>query len=338
MAGTGSGTGGRGGVRGVVVLLSPPVFVRIAMASKDYYKILGVDKSADADELKKAFHKLALQYHPDRNPNDKAAEEKFKEINEAYAVLSDAEKRKQYDTFGAENFNQRFTQEDIFSGFDFGSIFSDLGLGGGGGIFETLFGGFGGRQRGRAAGGNPFGGGGNPFGGGMPMKGPDAVATLQISFREAILGGNRVIRTGHDHQNVSVKIPAGINSGRKLRLRGKGGKSTTGGPNGDLIITVEVAPDPVFTRDGDDLRSEVKVPLSTFVLGGTAEVETLEGIKRVKVNPGTQAGTQVRLVGQGVPKSGGHKGNLYARLMPILPIKPDAETTELFTKLAELGL
>lgn len=315
------------------------------MAAKDYYKTLGVARTATPDELKKAFHKLAMQCHPDRHPGDKASEERFKEINEAYAVLSDPEKRKQYDTFGAEGFGQRFSREDIFNGFDLNAIFEDLGMrmGGGGSVFDALFGrSSGGAKSGRGAGhgqwGGPFGFGGAS--GAANPPGGDAVADLRVGFRESIQGGERVVSIplpGGGWEQVSVRLPAGITSGKKLRVRGKGQQSPFGGARGDLYLTVVVDPDPVFSREADDLRCEVRVPPSTLVLGGTVEVPTLGDPKRVKVKAGTQAGAQIRLAGLGVPRANGRHGDLYARLMPNLPVQPDERVRDLFRQLAEAG-
>lgn len=313
------------------------------MAAKDYYKTLGVARDATADELRKAFRKLAMQHHPDRNPGDKAAEERFKEINEAYAVLSNPEKRKQYDTFGAEGFGQRFSREDIFSGFDFSSIFEDLGvrLGAGGSVFDALFGRAAGGSRGGRGARGQWGAGPRGFGGaGASAAGPDTTADLMIGFFESIRGGERVVSVpGPDggREQVSVRIPPGISQGKKLRVRGKGQPSSFGGPRGDLYLTVVVASDPVFTRDGDDVRCEVRVPPSVLVLGGGVEVPTLSGPRRVKVKPGTQAGAQIRLAGQGVQRANGRHGNLFVRLMPLLPVDPDDRVRDLFRQLAEAG-
>jgi curved DNA-binding protein len=312
------------------------------MAAKDYYKALGVERNATAEELRKVFRKLAMQYHPDRNPGDKAAEERFKEINEAYAVLSDPEKRKKYDTFGAEGFGQRFSREDIFSGFDLNTIFEDLGvrMGAGGSVFDALFGrSTGGSRAGRGARG-AWGAGPQGFGGAGAQPGADAAADLMIGFFESIRGGERVVSVpgpGGGREQVTVRIPAGISSGKKLRVRGKGKASPFGGARGDLYLTVVVAPDPVFTRDGDDVRCEVRVPPSALVLGGTVEVPTLSGPRRVKVKAGTQAGAQIRLAGQGVQRANGKHGNLYARLMPLLPVDPDDRVRDLFRQLGEAG-
>jgi len=313
------------------------------MAGKDYYAILGVERSSTREEIKKSYHRLALKYHPDRNQGDKVAEDKLKEINEAYAVLSNAEKRKQYDTFGAEGFGQRFSREDIFKGFDFQSIFDELGRHrGGGGVFDSLFGG--GSGAGRTSRvhmdwGGPFGGAGR--GGHAAPRGQDAVLQLRISFHESINGGKRVVSvpspTGGWEQ-VNVKIPAGISTGKKLRVKGRGQASPMGGARGDVLLKVHVETDPVFRRDGKDIRCDVQLPVTTLVLGGLVEVPTLSGTRSIKVKPGTRAGTNVRLKGQGAPSINGGKGDLYARLVPMLPEKPSRRVRELFEDLRKEGV
>ncbi len=190
--------------------------------AKDYYGTLGVKKDASAEEIKKAYRKLALKYHPDKNPDDKKAEEKFKEITEAYAVLSDAEKRKQYDQFGESGFHQRYSQEDIFRNFDVGDIFREFGIGN-----EDIFGHlFGGGMRGRTT----FHGGGPA----QALKGQDYVLRLAIPFSLAVLGGEKRVDFQRDGsvEQLQVRIPPGIESGQRLRVAGKGGASPTGGPEG----------------------------------------------------------------------------------------------------------
>src|SRR4030066_968098 len=212
------------------------------MATRDYYHILGVNKNASGEEIKRAYRKLAMKYHPDKNPNRKEAEERFKEINEAYAVLSDKEKRKQYDTFGAEGFRQRFTQEDIFRGFDFDEILS------------SFFGGRGKREfRSGGKGGFDFG---DLFGqttyrdtGRMPQKGEDILYELTISLEESAFGGEEKIsyRKNGKMEEVSVKIPRGIPSGKKLRLAGKGMEGKNGGPTGGLYLPISVREHSIFS-------------------------------------------------------------------------------------------
>ncbi len=309
------------------------------MATKDYYQILGVARGASAEDIKKAYRRLAMQYHPDRNPGDKGAEERFKAINEAYAVLSDPEKRRQYDQFGAEGFRQRFTREDIFQGFDFQSVLRDFGLDLGGDLFESLFGGGGrGRSRVHVRWGTPFGG---ETAGPRSAHGADATMDLSVSFYESVMGGERVLSVpvpGGGFERVHVKVPPGVATGQKLRIPGKGHAPLGGGPRGDLYLRVTVEPDPRFSRDGADIRCDVRVPLSTLILGGIVEVPTLAGPRKVKVRPGTQAGTHLRLKGEGAPGPDGRRGHLLARLFPILPERPSERVRRLAEELRAEGL
>ena len=302
------------------------------MATKDYYKVLGVAKDASAEDIKKAFRKLAMQYHPDRNQSPEA-EARFKEANEAYAVLSDADKRKQYDMFGADGFGQRYSQEDIFKGFDFRSIFEDMGKGGGAGFdFSSLFGGGGGGGRRQQRGFNPFAGGEQAG----PMHGRDVEADLVVSFHEAFHGSERQINL--DGGNVKVRVPKGVRSGTKLRVRGKG-QAGPNGQSGDLILNVQVAEHPVFRFDGDDLEMDVNVALTDLVLGGSAEVETPDGqTHTVKIPPGTAPGQRLRLRGKGFPKKGGDPGDVLARLVVKLPKTVSDEQRVHLEALRELGL
>ncbi|MGM0575082.1 MAG: DnaJ C-terminal domain-containing protein [Myxococcota bacterium] len=309
------------------------------MPGKDYYEILGVDRKASEDEIKRAYRKLALKYHPDRNPDDEAAEERFKEVNEAYAVLSDAEKRKQYDMFGAEGFGQRFSQEDIFRNFDFGSIFDDLGLGGGRGFdFRTIFGG-GGPRPGGAQGFEGFGFGG--AGRRRPARGRNVESELTIGFHEAYHGGERSFTlSGADGpETITVKVPPGIKSGQKLRVAGKGQPAPGGGPRGDLLLEVEVAEHPVFRRKGDDIEMELPVSVTTAALGGSAEV-TLPGgeTRRLKIPAGTSSGKRIRVRGSGFPKRGGGSGDLYVRVMVDVPSDLTDEQREAFESLRQAGV
>jgi curved DNA-binding protein len=305
------------------------------MATKDYYNILGVSKNASDEELKRAYRKLAMKYHPDKNPNKKEAEERFKEINEAYAVLSDKEKRRQYDTFGADGFRQRFTQEDIFRGFDFDEILS--GLFGGKGKREFRF-----RGRSGFDFGDIFGG---QYGyqdmGRMPQKGEDILYELTISLEEAASGGEKRIsyRKNGKVEDVSVKIPRGMPSGKKLRLAGKGMEGKNGGPPGDLYLQIAIKEHPLFSREGDDLIVEKEIAFSEAVLGTTIEVPTLEGLKKVKVPPGTQSHTKMRLKGLGIPhfqKEG--KGDEYVKLIVRVPKKVTEKGRGLIQELAKEGI
>jgi len=317
----------------------------MGIMADDYYSILGVEKKANADEIKKAYRKLALKYHPDKNPG-KEAEETFKKISEAYAVLSNPEKRSQYDNFGSQGFSQRFSQEDIFRDFDISDILRDLGFGGGGGQFTHVFGG-GGRGRNRTfQGGDPFadffGGGGGQYqqqARTMPQKGQNVEYRLTITLEEVFSGAEKRVslRKGDTTDTVNIKIPKGIKTGQKLRLAGKGMDGVNGGPAGDLYISVEIAPHHRFTRDGNDLYARQDVTFSQAALGSVVEVETIGGEKkRIKVSPGTQNNTKIRMKGYGLPifkKSG--KGDQYVTINVTVPKKLTKRQEELIKQLSE---
>jgi curved DNA-binding protein len=318
--------------------------------AEDYYKVLGLDKGASLDDIKKAYRKLALKYHPDRNPTDKKrSEEKFKEISEAYAVLSDPEKRKQYDEFGTDAFRQKFTQEDIFRNFDINDILRGFGFGNLGREY-TWYGGTGGGGSKRRAYTqrrmDPFG---DIFGeqayGQREQVQPtdqDIEYNLSITLEESVLGTEKKLslKKGDVTEEVNVKIPAGISSGKKLRLAGKGLKGGFGGPAGDLYLNIQVLPHPLFTRDGDDLYVERTVSFSQACLGATIDVPTLGGTaKRMKVPPGTQSNTKIRMRGFGVPHLKGEgRGDQFVRIFVDVPKKLNAGQTELVKKLSEEGL
>ncbi|MDT8442341.1 MAG: J domain-containing protein [Desulfuromonadales bacterium] len=298
--------------------------------AKDYYAVLGVDKSASAEQIKKAYRKLAVKYHPDKNPGDQQAEERFKEITEAYAVLSDPEKKRQYDQFGDSGFHQRFSQEDIFRNFDFGNIFSEFGFGGREDVFSHLFGGA---------------GAGRGFPGGRPaprvVKGPDYLMRLTIPFRQAVLGAERRVDLERDGktEQIQVRIPSGVEAGQKLRISGKGGASQSGGPPGDLLLEIGVTADHRFRRDGNDLLVDLTIPFSGACLGTSVEVPTMDEPKRVKVKAGTRSGSKLRLKGYGVPgRAGRAAGDLYAVIEVAVPGEVDAETRRLLEELRERGL
>jgi curved DNA-binding protein len=305
------------------------------MAAKDYYDILGVSKSASDAEIKRAYRKLAMKFHPDKNPNKKEAEERFKEINEAYAVLSDKEKRKQYDTIGAEGFRQRFTQEDIFRGFDFDEILS--GLFGGRGKREFRFGGRGGSDFGDFFGGQ----GAYQDMSRMPQRGEDILYELSVSLEEAAFGGEKRISYRKDGkiEEISVKIPKGIVTGKKLRLAGKGMQGKKSGPPGDLYLQISVREHPLFTREGDDIVVEKEISFSEAVLGTMIDVPTLEGKKRVKVPPGTQSHTKMRLKSLGIPcfqKEG--RGDELVKVIVKVPKRVTDKSKKLIEELAREGL
>ena len=314
----------------------------------DYYKILGVDKTATKDDLKKAYRKLALKYHPDRTKGDKKAEEKFKQANEAYAVLSDPEKRQQYDTYGSDTFQKRYTQEDIFRNADLSSILKEFGfnVGGfsqaggrtrGGAPFESFF-----SQSSNMGGGTPFQSQG--FGGprAQPAKGADATLELNITLAEVMNGTEKTIALGRgaSADKVSVKIPAGIESGKKLRVAGKGQASAQGGPTGDLYLLINILPDPNFSRDGNDLVNEKFIPFSAATLGDTIAVPTLEGkTLNVKVPPGIQSQAKLRLKGHGLPAGPiGPRGDLLVRFTVEVPKTLTTDQEALIQQLKELGL
>ena len=308
------------------------------MPGKDYYNILGVSKSASAEEIKKAYRKLALKYHPDHNKGEKAAEAKFKDLSEAYAVLSDPEKKKQYDMFGAEGFQNRFSQEDIFRGFDFGSIFNEFGFGGGGrsqNIFSQMFGGTGGPgQRHYRTGGFQ--------GQNQAMKGQDLLYELPLTLEELFKTTNKIISYQLDgrQETVSVKIPAGIPAGRKLRLRGKGQAGPYGGPAGDLYVQISVLDHPVFRRENDDLYFKQITSFSDAVLGTEIEVQTIDKkILKLKVPPGTQNNAKFRLKGYGMPHMKGQgRGDAYAEIIIEVPNKLNKKQKAIVESLKTEGL
>jgi curved DNA-binding protein len=292
------------------------------MDYKDYYQILGVDRNASEKDIKSAFRKLARQYHPDHNPNDKTAEEKFKSINEAYEVLSDPAKRKKYDAFGAdwERYEQAGGQP---GGFDFSRWAAQQGARGAGTRgrqatpedFEDLFG----------AGGDysdffsTLFGGGQPRGGrtARPRRGQDYEHTLHVSFPEAFHGSSRVLQL--DGKRIEAKIPAGVRTGSRVRLAGQGGPGAEGAPAGDLFLQIEVEPDARFERRGDDLYTDVPVDFYTAALGGEVRVPTPDGSVALKIPPRTNTGQTFRLRGKGMPVlNGTGRGDLYARAKIVL--------------------
>jgi curved DNA-binding protein len=312
--------------------------------AEDYYQVLGVDKKASADEIKKAYRKLAVKWHPDKNPNNKAAEEKFKKISEAYAVLSDAKKRDEYDQFGsADRYRQQYSQEDIFRDFDLDEILRSFGFGSGRG--RTTF-------RTSRRGGTPqdyedpfsgiFGGGGGRHYANMPQKGQDVEYNLSISLEESVMGSDKKISLQMENRidDINVKIPPGISSGKKLRLPGKGLAGYNGGQNGDLYLNINVMPHPIFARDGNDLYIEKTIKFTQAALGTTIDVPTLEGAtKRLKIAPGTQNNTKIRMKGYGVPGlKGSLKGDQYVKINIEVPKKLTDRQIKLVDQLANEGM
>lgn len=291
----------------------------------DYYEILGLKKGAAADEIKASYRKLAMKYHPDRNKGDKASEEKFKEISEAYAVLSDPDKKQQYDTVGSNQFHQRYSQDDIFRGADFGNIFNEFG-GGFDDIISRMFGG--GARGGRHQ--------------AQQTRGQDVEYPVTVSFDEAYRGGERAVNfrlSDGDERKMTIKIPAGIQTGGRLRVAGKGARSNYGGQPGDLFIIVTVAEHPVFTRLGPDIEVKLPIKVSEALMGTSATVETPEGPRKIKVPAGVRPGTKIRLKDLGFPIVGQkERGHLYAIIDIALPTELSSDQRRLVEQMAAAGL
>lgn len=355
--------------------------------AKDYYATLGLDKNCSEEDIKRAFRKLALQYHPDRNPGDKAAEERFKEINEAYQVLSDPDKRAQYDQFGTADFNG----QGGFGGFDFGG-FSDMG--GFGDIFDTIFGGgFGGFTSGRTSG---------------PKRGADLQYTLNLTFEEAAFGVTKEVEISRNEEcsrcggsgakpgtrpqtcdrcggtgqvkiqkktafgsfvtvstcdrcggkgtiikeacnechgsgrvrkrkKITIKVPAGVDTGNTIPLRGEGEPGTKGGARGDLYININVLPHKIFRRDGYDVICEVPISFPQATLGAEIDVPTIDGIIKFTVPEGTQSGTVFKLKGKGIPRIRGYgRGDELIKVIVEVPKKLNEKQKELLRQFAEI--
>jgi len=312
------------------------------MVTRDYYEILGVGRNASEKEIRQAYRRLARKYHPDVNPNDKSAEAKFKEIGEAYEVLSDPEKRAKYDRWG-HAWRQMEAQEEAArqagfqtGGFGQGSTawqwhagpgadfgFGSFGSGGFSEILEEILRGTSGRASTRA----------RP----QPTRGEDVEHPVEVSLAEAYTGTTRILQMdGPQPRRLEVKIPAGVRDGSRVRIAGEGAPGFAGGPRGDLYLLISVRPDPLFERKEDDLYTEVPVPLETLMLGGEVSIPTPKGTRlALKIPPETQNGTQFRLAGQGMPHlQGGGRGDLYARVKAVLPTNLTPRERELFQELA----
>ncbi|WP_026898865.1 DnaJ C-terminal domain-containing protein [Daejeonella oryzae] len=293
------------------------------MTFVDYYKILGLDKTASEKEIKNAYRKLARKYHPDVNPDDKTAHEKFQEINEANEVLSDPDKRKKYDQYGkdwkhADQFEQakqsgRQSQHGTggrsYSGEFESQDFSDF--------FSSMFGGGSGRQQ-------------------MKYRGQDFNAELHLNLREAYKTHQRTLTV--NGKNIRITIPAGIENGQTIKIKGHGGPGTNKGPNGDLYINFKISNDADFKREGNNLYTTVPIDLYTAVLGGETTINTLTGKVKLKVNPGTQNGTKVKLKGKGFPiyKRENEFGDMYATYKVSIPTDLTDQQKELFKQLSQL--
>ncbi len=316
-----------------------------AATKRDYYAVLGVPRTASEKEIKAAYRRLARKHHPDVNPGDKQAEALFKEVSEAYTVLSDPDKRKKYDRWGPdwEKIDQAQAAGAQVGDFGFGarpggrqhtSTWSSPGGSGGfdfegedlNSLFEQLFGSAGARARVRTA----------------PRRGPDIEQPVEVTLEEAFAGTQRTFQiqdqqTGQG-RTIEVKVPAGAHDGLRIRMAGRGNPGSGGGPAGDLYLVVKVRPHPTFEREGDDLRIKVHVPLYTAVLGGEVMVPTPRGTRLVlKVPPESQNGTRIRLAGQGMPRIKGEgRGDLYVELVVDLPRGLTGHERELFAELARL--
>ena len=316
------------------------------MDYQDYYKVLGVNKSASSAEIKKAYRKLARAHHPDMNPGDKKAEEHFKQINEAYEVLSDPERRKKYDQLGASYQRYQRTGGDPrdfdwsqwASGFgqpggvrvEYGGNLDDLfgGAGGFSDFFNSIFGGTGGGQDVfQSARGSRTAQG---------MRGQDFEQEVEITLEEAFAGTTRVLQK--DGQRLEVKIPVGARTGTRVKFAGQGATGIGSGQAGDLYLVVKVLPHETFEREGDDLRCELPVDIYTAILGGEATVHTLSGDVKLKIPPETQSGRIFRLAGQGMPRlrDPQTRGDLKVKVRVMIPQHLGAREKELFQELAAL--
>jgi curved DNA-binding protein len=305
------------------------------MEYKDYYQTLGVSRDAEAAEIRRAYRRLARQYHPDLNPNNKEAEERFKALNEAYEVLSDPEKRKKYDQFGRDW--QRYQQAPGAGDFDWGRWQQPGGTGtaytyttaedvedlfgteqGFSDFFESLFG------RGRPQAGRPSA---------RPQRGQDLEHPVEVTLREAFSGTTRLVT--RDGRQLEVRLPPGVRTGSRVRMSGEGAPGRAGGEAGDLYLVVDVLPDSQFERVGDDLTTEVEVPLYTALLGGEVAVPTLDGTVKLTIPAGTQNGRRFRLRGKGMPqlRQPGNSGDLYAVARVRLPENLNNEERALFEQL-----
>jgi DnaJ-class molecular chaperone len=306
------------------------------MSSKDYYKVLGVERSATEADIKKAYRKLAKKYHPDFNPGNKSAEDQFKSITEAYAVLSDADKRRQYDAVGPEGFHSDFDFSQFYRG-GFrprpGQTTYHFSTGGGRG-FNFDFGGLEDIFASMFSGGAGFGGGGR---GGFeapppPRQGvPDSIYNLDVDFLTAAKGGEVDVQV--DGEVLRTKIPAGIDTGQKIRLAGKGERTRSG--RGDLFIQLTVKPHSTFERKGNDVYVDLPITVAEAALGGSVQVPTIDGASEMKIPPGVSGGQTLRMKGKGIYTRNGERGDQYVKLEIVLPKKLDDRSIELLKEFAK---
>jgi curved DNA-binding protein len=316
--------------------------------AEDLYTVLGVGKTADAEAIKKAYRKLASQLHPDKNPGNKKAEDRFKQVNHAYDVLGDAKKRKLYDEFGEEGLREGFDPERVRAYRDWaarqgarGGYGGGRGGGGGGGgeqvDIEDLF-----SQGGGAAGAGGFG---DLFGDLFsrarrqrgPVKGPDLESEITIDFASSLRGAMLELRPqGLGGAPVTVRIPAGADEGSRVRIAGQGAPSPSGGSRGDLVLTIHVTPHPHFRRDGDDLHLDLPVTVAEAFRGAKVKVPTVDGAVSLKVPEKTQSGQTVRLRGKGVARKGRPPGDLYVHFLIQIPAEGGAELEHLVDEMGKL--
>ena len=314
------------------------------MEYKDYYQILGVSRNASAEEISKAYKKLAKKYHPDLNPGDKKAEEKFKEINEAYEVLKDPKKRKLYDALGPNwQHGQNFEPPPGYNNMHYeyrtsGGGFEDLG--GFSDFFETLFGGLGGFSRKKyfgQYGQDDFGLGGTDFGG-YTSRGQDQEASLEISLEEAYRGGEKLLTlaSGGEQKTLKVKIPPGIKDGAKIRLKGQGSPGLGGGPRGDLFLKIKILPHPDFKLEGNNVIYKLDLAPWEAVLGTELDVPTLDGRVKLKIPRGVSSGQKLRIRGKGLGQ-GLNKGDQLVEIRIKTPKNISPEEEKLWQQLAKIS-
>ncbi|WP_179345389.1 DnaJ C-terminal domain-containing protein [Winogradskyella ursingii] len=295
------------------------------MAFIDYYDILGIDKNASKAEIKKSYRKLARKYHPDLNPNDKEAEIKFKQINEAHEVLGNDEKRKKYDQYGenwqhGEAYEQAQKQQrQSYQNYQRTSDFEGFGESEYSDFFESM-----------------FGGGFSQRGSNVKYRGQDFNAQLKLNLRDVYTSQKQILTV--NGKNIRLTIPAGVSDGQVIKIKGKGGPGVNGGPNGDLLIEFKIVNNTQFRRDGSDLHSTVNLDLYEAILGGSKTVDTFDGKVKLNIKPLTQNDTKVKLKGKGFPKykQEGAFGNLYIKYKVELPKKLSQKEKELFEELAKL--
>lgn len=279
------------------------------MAKRDCYEVLGINKSATIKEIKKAYKKLAMKYHPDRNPDNPVAQEKFREVKSSYEILSDEQKRQEYDEFGFQAFDENRARGFGRSADGFGDIFGDM--------FNQQ------HQQQRY----------QP----QPEKGSDIILQLQLTLVQVVKGCSHEVKLPNNPMPLTVSIPSGINHGQRVRITGKGNPGTLGAPRGDLYVEVDLLEDEVFKREGNDLYCLIETSFPTAALGGTQKVPTFDGFINIKIPQGTQAGRKFRIKGKGIKSMKGDSvGDLIYEVMITTPTTLTAKQHELLSQLAEI--